>query len=397
MKRRSTIYGLLGAVGIVMGLSAINPVIAHKSKENESIAVSVISYDKEKTTDTIDIASKEAITTTTQAINSYASQNVATLHGKKIKKENIKKSAATPKPTATLEPRKEIVKIAKSYKGKITYLWGGKPSDVQIAGKEEPQKLDCSGFIQFVYSKYNKKRVAQLGSTISIAGLPEIKKEQLKVGDIGLRNGTGSIYFDADGKSYAEPQFAEKSNNDNVKKFEKKIDQKKNKKAELKKKIKSRKESLEEYKDKILEIKKVLEKSNVTDDTEDMGDITDDIVDEDEKEEAEAKRDEQQEKAEKLDFQLEKYNTKLKKCRSDIKSLSKSVKECDKNIKKLKKAQKKYKKDIEKSIDHVGIYCGKNKAGKRVWCHCSSSKGGVVYEVTDIFTHYYSSEDCIPK
>ena len=66
-------------------------------------------------------------------------------------------------------------------------------------------------------------------------------------------------------------------------------------------------------------------------------------------------------------------------------------------LKKLNKLKKKYNTDIEKSIDHVGIYCGKNKVGKMVWCHCSSSKGGVVYEATDIFTHYYSSESCITK
>ena len=57
----------------------------------------------------------------------------------------------------------------------------------------------------------------------------------------------------------------------------------------------------------------------------------------------------------------------------------------------------KYKKDIEESIDHVGIYCGKNKKGEATWCHCSSSKGGVVYEVTDIFTHYYSANDYLSE
>ena len=67
------------------------------------------------------------------------------------------------------------------------------------------------------------------------------------------------------------------------------------------------------------------------------------------------------------------------------------------NLKIANKHLKKYKKDIEESIDHVGIYCGKNKKGEATWCHCSSSKGGVVYEVTDIFTHYYSANDYLSE
>ncbi len=400
LKRRTTMYSLLGAIGIAIGLSAINPVIAHKSKENNNgIEVSVVSYDKVKKDHAINAATGEAFTATTQAINSYASKNMISSENQKITKDGDREAEATstPKPTATPDPRKEIVKIAKSYKGKITYLWGGKASDSQIAGKNQPKKLDCSGFIQFVYSKYSKKRISQLGSTIAIAGLPEIKKEQLKIGDIGLRNGTGSIYFDADGKSYSEPQLAKQANDRKVKEFDQKIDIKNDKKTELKDKIENKKDKIEEYKDKIEEKKRILDESVVTDDIGDIDDDTDEPIDEEEQKKIEAKREEQKKKAEKITSKLKEYKDKIKKCKSDIKILSNSIDECKKDIKELKKAQKKYKKDIEKSIDHVGIYCGKNKAGKRVWCHCSSSKGGVVYEVTDIFTHYYSSESCIPK
>lgn len=397
MKRKATICVLLGAVGLAACLSVANPTSSQKSKEKNDIAVSVVSYDRVNKNVDVNVSTGEAFTATTQAINSYASKNVTSSEQQTTAEKDVKKAAATPTPTATPDPRKEIVRIAKSYKGKITYLWGGKPSNAQIAGKDQPKKLDCSGFIQFVYSKYNKKRVTQLGSTIAIAGLSEIKEEQLKIGDIGLRNGTGSIYFDADGKSYSEPQFAEEANDKKAEEIGRKIDTKKDKRSSLKEKIKNKNEAIEEYQNKILDKKDILDKSTAIDDTEDVSDDTDETVDEDKKEEIEAKREEQRKKAEKIAADLKNYKAKIKQCRKDIKKLSNSVKQCEKDIEKLKTEQKKYKKDIEKSIDHVGIYCGKNKAGKRVWCHCSSSKGGVVYEATDIFTHYYSSESCITK
>ena len=379
MKRKATICVLLGAVGLVACLSVANPTSSQKSKEKNDIAVSVVSYDRVNKNVDVNVSTGEAFTATTQAINFYASKNVTSSEQQTTAEKDVKKAAATPTPTATPDPRKEIARIAK------------------IAGKDQPKKLDGSGFIQFVYSKYNKKRVTQLGSTIAIAGLPEIKEEQLKIGDIGLRNGTGSIYFDADGKSYSEPQFAEEANDKKAEEIGRKIDTKKDKRSSLKEKIKNKNEAIEEYQNKILDKKDILDKSTAIDDTEDVSDDTDETVDEDKKEEIEAKREEQKKKAEKIAADLKNYKAKIKQCRKDIKKLSNSVKQCEKDIEKLKTEQKKYKKDIEKSIDHVGIYCGKNKAGKRVWCHCSSSKGGVVYEATDIFTHYYSSESCITK
>ena len=53
MKRKSTVYGLLGAIGLVVGLSAINPAVSDKSKKNDKIAVSVVSYDKAKKSDNL--------------------------------------------------------------------------------------------------------------------------------------------------------------------------------------------------------------------------------------------------------------------------------------------------------------------------------------------------------
>ncbi len=398
MKRKSTIYGLLGAIGLVVGLSVINPAVSDKTEKSDKIAVSVVSYDKAKKSDNLNVATGGAFTATTQAIDSYASENVTSSEGKKVIKSRNSKAGVTPKPTATPEPREQIVKIAKSYKGKITYLWGGKPSDAQISGKNQPKELDCSGFIQFVYSKYKKKRISELGSTIAIASLPKIKKSELKVGDIGLRNGTGSIYFDADGKSYSEPQFAEEANEKKIEKFDKKIDISKKKKSSTKKKIKSKTKKIEEIKEK----KDVLKKSkkdilSTSIEVDEVEDTNDDIIDDEKQEDTEIKKDEQNKELEKNTAQLKKCDVQITNIKSDIKKLSKKIKKYNKQIKKLNKLKKKYNVDIEKSIDHVGIYCGKNKAGKMVWCHCSSSKGGVVYEATDIFTHYYSSESCITK
>ena len=53
MKRKSTVYGLLGAIGLVVGLSAINPAVLDESKKNDKIAVSVVSYDKAKKSDNL--------------------------------------------------------------------------------------------------------------------------------------------------------------------------------------------------------------------------------------------------------------------------------------------------------------------------------------------------------
>lgn len=101
------------------------------------------------------------------------------------------------------------------------------------------------------YSKYNKKRIESLGSTISISGLPKIKKNELQPGDIGLRNGTGSLYFDADGKSYSEPGMAQDANESKEKSFDKKIKARKTKKTQLKDRIEEKKDKISEYKDKI--------------------------------------------------------------------------------------------------------------------------------------------------
>lgn len=254
---------------------------------------------------------------------------------------------------------------------------------------------------QFVYSKYNKKRIESLGSTISISGLPKIKKNELQPGDIGLRNGTGSLYFDADGKSYSEPGMAQDANESKEKSFDKKIKARKTKKTQLKDRIEEKKDKISEYKDKITALNG--KKDEVIDISEseissDNDEQQEEISEEEKEQQDQQQRIEQQKKNnEKINALIKSYNEKIKKCQADINGYSERINKYDKQLKKLKKQRKKYKKDIEESIDHVGIYCGKNKKGEATWCHCSSSKGGVVYEVTDIFTHYYSANDYLSE
>ena len=247
------IYGLIGGVCLLAGVAAAGSGTLNKSDNKRNKTVSVVSYknmeDKGKSDKSAN-ATTGAVSTTTEAITSYASGRKPEVSLRMNKGNSQKKNKAADKKVKK-NPRKEIVKIAKKYKGKITYLWGGKPTDAQIKGKEQPKKLDCSGFIQFVYSKYNKKRIESLGSTISISGLPKIKKNELQPGDIGLRNGTGSLYFDADGKSYSEPGMAQDANESKEKSFDKKIKARKTKKTQLKDRIEEKKDKISEYKDKI--------------------------------------------------------------------------------------------------------------------------------------------------
>lgn len=395
-------YGLIGGVCLAAGVAAAGSGTLNKSDNKRNESVSVVSYknteDKGKS-DKSENATTGVVSATTEAIASYASGRKSKIPLNKGKTQ--KKNKAADKKVKK-NPRKEIVKLAKKYKGKITYLWGGKPTDAQIKGKEQPKKLDCSGFIQFVYSKYNKQRIESLGSTISISGLPKIKKNELQLGDIGLRNGTGSLYFDADGKSYAEPGIAQEANESKEKSFDRKIKARKTKKTQLKDRIEEKKDKISEYKDKIADLNE--KKDEIIDTTESEvssdNDEQQEEISEEEKEQQKKQQqriEQQKKKNEKINALIKSYNEKIKKCQSDINGYSERINKYEKQLKKLKKQRKKYKKDIEESIDHVGIYCGKNKKGKAVWCHCSSSKGGVVYEVTDIFTHYYSAKDYLSE
>ena len=324
MKRKFITCGLIGGVCLLAGVAAAGSGTLNKSDNKRNETVSVVSYknmeDKGKSDKSAN-ATIGAVSTTTEAITSYASGRKPEVSLRMNKGNSQKKNKAADKKVKK-NPRKAIVKIAKKYKGKITYLWGGKPTDVQIKGKEQPKRLDCSGFIQFVYSKYNKKRIESLGSTISISGLPKIKKNELQPGDIGLRNGTGSLYFDADGKSYSEPGMAQDANESKEKSFDKKIKARKTKKTQLKDRIEEKKDKISEYKDKITALNG--KKDEVIDISEseissDNDEQQEEISEEEKEQQDQQQRIEQQKKNnEKITALIKSYNEKIKKCQADI-------------------------------------------------------------------------------
>ena len=98
--------------------------------------------------------------------------------------------------------RANVIKVAEALVGQIPYEWGGKSSSVgydetwwTFNDKDGLQKgLDCSGFIQWVFrtAGYPEEICSNLlstGRTIK-GGFEEIKKDELKPGDVGLLNKT---------------------------------------------------------------------------------------------------------------------------------------------------------------------------------------------------------------
>lgn len=306
-----------------------------------------------------------------------------------VKEPKAAKTAKqTPKPTENpvfygyknvSDERKEVVNLAKSYIGKIGYYWGGKPSNGEIKGKEEPNKLDCSGFIQFIYSQAVGKRIESLGATISIHQLEKIGKKSLKPGDIGLKRGTGSLYFDADGKSYPEPALAELSNERHVNAAKNRVEDLEDRIEDINDTIEEKVDKIEAWKDGKKRVYGKAKKIGVVHRSADGDTFT--------LEEAE---DEHAEKLLKLyQKKFTFYHKLIEKCRVSIENLREKRKSSKEQIKVQKKIIKKYDREIKRQIDHVGIYCGKDKKGREIWCHCSSSGHGVVWEHTDIFKYYY--------
>lgn len=256
----------------------------------------------------------------------------------------------------TLTKRQQVLMVAKSYVHKIDYLWGGKCKDSDISGKTKPKSLDCSGFIQFVYSKVEGERIGQLGSTISIANLQTIPKKELKPGDIGLKRGTGSLYYDAKGRAYPNPDMAERANSQLLNGTIHKINC-------TKKAIKKLQKIRQDKQEILLEQKAENQQEELSEQT-----VTG------------AEKD-------KLEAVLDQEETVEKN--RQIKKIDKRVMELSKRLKKLRQRRRIYEEDITRRIDHVGIYCGKDKKGNEIWCHCSSSQHGVVWEKTDIFKRYF--------
>lgn len=321
--------------------------------------------------DVPEVSETPAVSDSTERMEVPASTNIPTAPPKEKLFPATPAPTAVPTPVPTKKPntREEIVHLAKSYRGEITYLWGGKPTNNDIKGKTTPRHLDCSGFVQFVYSKVLGKRVNSLGSTIAIARLEKIKKSELKIGDIGLKRGTGSLYLDADGKSYPEPGLAQRANQRKLLRMVKKIKKNRARKNKLYKKYKKYDEKVSRLQQEMAIIIEQYEGAELLESEEtDEGNAGKPIIDED---------------------KLAADRQKILTYRQEMRMLHRDIEKVVKQIKREKKVKKHYEEEITRHIDHVGIYCGKDKDGNMLWCHCSSSGDGVVFGVTDIFKHYF--------
>ena len=282
---------------------------------------------------------------------------------------SVRPSTKEPTPTPILTPKpifrgykhipgwkQELVELAESYAGKIAYQWGGKPTDADILGKTEPVSLDCSGFIQFVCSRIQKKREEHTGSTIAIAGLKQVKEPH--PGDIGLRYGTGTLYYDADGNTYPEPEPAEAANEKALETAEEAYEKAEKKIQTFRRRIGAYRIAIGRHHEKIEELREKQEEKRT-----------------------EARKERILLRREMIDD----YHSGILLLKEKIKEWKEKKKEAEKEI-------KRYDTEVIRKIDHTGIYCGKDKKGRSVWCHCSSAGGGVVVEATEKFKFYYRLE-----
>lgn len=300
----------------------------------------------------------------------------------KSKKKQVKK----PQPTPTPMPRHlKVRQVALACEKKISYLWGGKPSSV----KTMPKKLDCSGFIQYVYWKATGERKGGLYSTWSIAGsCKKVKKP--KIGDLGMKYPEGSSYRDVNGKKYYEESQAKKANKAEkkkqiqiIEKYEEKID-------DLKKDYK-------EYKDRYKKAKKSHFKNEEDVNSSSSGSVTEKSDTQDKaSEQADEQKDDNKDSKDNPDIENEKKHVSIfanKKALPKVfvtvtKTYNKNMKQYKDKVKKAEAKKKKCKK-IKKHINHVGILVGKSKSGKYIWCHCSSSKHGVTVGTYPKFKKFY--------
>lgn len=318
--------------------------------------------------------------------NNAGSENAASAEGSENKESVSEKKK--PKPTENpifygyknvSKERKKAVRLAKKYVGKISYYWGGKPTGEDILGETDPHRLDCSGFIQFICSKVLGERINSVGATILISTLNKISKEELKPGDIGLKLGTGSLYFDADGNAYPDPGRAENANENHIKNAKKQIGQLRQKKSLAADLILEKKEKIKEWKEKRLSIVKKTSEYGKIRISKSKYSFT--VL--------EAEDEEAEEKLEEYSERYYNYGWHIRRALKAIQRYREKRTEYDEEILAQKNIIKKYDVAIRKSIDHVGLYCGKDKDGREIWCHCSSSGHGVVWENTDLFRYYY--------
>lgn len=320
------------------------------------------------------------------------------------------------------DEREDIVKTAMGAIGKISYQWGAKSTS-----EEMPSQLDCSGFVQWVYRAVQGKTDETLASTASIGSTYEqIQKDELKPGDIGMKNPEGTCFKDASGTVFYSEAAAKASNDEFNEKIKKAIElQKTDYEDAVKKENKSFKKDLKEIKEGKWKGMTEKLKSQESDDHETLKsgnekadpDIKTDESSLDKTQAKTLKKVKVAEKPDKTDKKkkkVKKQEIKQKKTTDSEKKISKKEKTTEdielrteihehtlRDLKRQKKKSiNKLKKEfiddntITKQIGHVGIYAGKDKDGNDTWIHCTGGSIDNVVLTTeneyDGFQYFYS-------
>lgn len=320
------------------------------------------------------------------------------------------------------DEREDIVKTAMGAIGKISYQWGAKSTS-----EEMPSQLDCSGFVQWVYRAVQGKTDETLASTASIGSTYEqIQKDELKPGDIGMKNPEGTCFKDASGTVFYSEAAAKASNDEFNEKIKKAIElQKTDYEDAVKKENKSFKKDLKEIKEGKWKGMTEKLKSQESDDHETLKsgnekadpDIKTDESSLDKTQAKTLKKVKVEEKPDKTDKKgknVKKQKIKQKKTTDSEKKISKKEKTTEdielcteiheRTLRDLKRQKKKsinkLKKEfiddntITKQIGHVGIYAGKDKDGNDTWIHCTGGSIDNVVLTTeneyDGFQYFYS-------
>ena len=320
------------------------------------------------------------------------------------------------------DEREDIVKTAMGAIGKISYQWGAKSTS-----EEMPSQLDCSGFVQWVYRAVQGKTDETLASTASIGSTYEqIQKDELKPGDIGMKNPEGTCFKDASGTVFYSEAAAKASNDEFNEKIKKAIElQKTDYEDAVKKENKSFKKDLKEIKEGKWKGMTEKLKSQESDDHETLKSGNEkadpDIkTDESSLDKTQAKTlkkvkvEEKPDKTDKKKKKVKKQERKQKKTTDSEKKISKKEKTTEdielrteihehtlRDLKRQKKKSiNKLKKEfiddntITKQIGHVGIYAGKEKDGNDTWIHCTGGSIDNVVLTTeneyDGFQYFYS-------
>ena len=310
------------------------------------------------------------------------------------------------------DEREDIVKTAMGAIGKISYQWGAKSTS-----EEMPSQLDCSGFVQWVYRAVQGKTDETLASTASIGSTYEqIQKDELKPGDIGMKNPEGTCFKDASGTVFYSEAAAKASNDEFNEKIKKAIElQKTDYEDAVKKENKSFKKDLKEIKEGKWKGMTEKLKSQESDDHETLKsgnekadpDIKTDESSLDKTQAKTLKKVKVEEKPDKTDKKQkkttdsEKKISKKEKTTEDIELRTEIHERTLRDLKRQKKKSiNKLKKEfiddntITKQIGHVGIYAGKDKDGNDTWIHCTGGSIDNVVLTTeneyDGFQYFYS-------